>query len=128
MPKQPVYYEDLSLDPQVLSDGNISTETNEKSIKQGLRMLINTGRGTRIFLPDYGCRIKSFLFQPFDETTANQIGLEIEETLRNYEKRIEVLNVTVEIDWKTSEYNISVVYRVVNTQTISVEKFNLEKL
>ena len=45
-----------------------------------------------------------------------------------FKKRIEVLNVTVEIDWKTSEYNISVVYRVVNTQTISVEKFNLEKL
>lgn len=128
MAKKTVYYEDLSLDPKIMSDGNVSTETNEKSIKQCLNMLLNTGRGTRMFLPDYGSRIKAFLFQPFDEATAKQIGIEIEETLRNFERRIEVLNVSVNMDWKTTVYDINIIYRVRNTQAVDVSKFNLEKL
>jgi phage baseplate assembly protein W len=128
MAKQQIFYEDLSLDPKILSDGNVSTETNEKSIKQSLNMLMNTSRGTRMFLPDYGCRINSFLFQPFDETTAKQIGIEIEETLRNFERRIEVMSVSVNMDWKTTVYDISIIYKIRNTQALDVSKFNLEKL
>lgn len=128
MVKNDIYYEDLSLDPLINSEGNVSTVLNEKSIKQSLLMIIETARGSRIFSPDYGCRIKGFLFEPFDEATGKQIGLEIEETLRNYERRIEVVNINVNMDWKLTSYDINVIYRVKNTQTVDIINVKLEKL
>jgi len=128
MVKKDIYYEDLSLNPIINSEGNISTVTNEKSVKQSLYMIINVARGSRIFLPDYGCRIKGFLFEPFDETTAKQLGIEIEETLKNYEPRVEIVNVNVDMDWKTTIYNIQVVYRLTNTQKLDTLSVKLDKL
>lgn len=127
MPEE-IFYRDLPLDPTTNSEGDISSVTNKESIKQSLRMIIDTARGSRIFAPDYGCRIKAFLFEPFDETTANRIGQELEETLKNYEPRVQILSINVGMVLKNSSYDVSVVYRIVNTQVIDGFKVSLEKL
>lgn len=128
MVKKDIYYEDLSLNPIINSEGNISTVTNEQSIKQSLYMIINIAKGSRIFLPDYGCRIKGFLFEPFDESTGKQLGLEIEETIKNYESRVQVLSITVNMDWKTTAYDINLIYRLTNTQSVDTLNIKLDKL
>ena len=128
MAQQQVYYEDLSLDPIILSNGNIATKINNEAIKQSLKMLLSTGQGTRLFLPDYGCRVKGFLFEPFDDSTAKRLGIEIEESIRNYEPRVTVINVIVEMDWATTTYNVQILYRVRNTQIVDVVNFDLVKL
>ena len=123
-----IYYEDLSLNPTINSVGDISTVTNKDSIKQSLNMIINTARGSRPFMPDYGSRIKGFLFEPFDESTARQMGVELQETIQNHEPRIELLNVNVNMDWASTTYNISVAYRLANTQQVDVINVTLEKI
>ncbi len=128
MAQQQVYYEDLSLDPIILSNGNIATKIKNEAIKQSLKMLLSTGQGTRLFLPDYGCRVKGFLFEPFDDSTAKRLGIEIEESIRNYEPRVTVINVIVEMDWATTTYNVQILYRVRNTQIVDVVNFDLVKL
>lgn len=127
MPEE-IFYRDLPLDPTTNSEGDISSVTNKESIKQSLRMIINTARGSRVFAPDYGCRIKAFLFEPFDETTANRIGQELEETIKNYESRVQILSINVGMVLKNSSYDVSLVYRIVNTQVIDAFKISLEKL
>lgn len=123
-----IYYQDLSLDPIITSDGNISTVTNEASIKQSLNMIVNISRGSRIFAPDYGCRLKAFLFEPFDESTAKQIGIELQETITNYEKRVDIITINVNMDWQTTSYDINLVYRIKNTQNIDTFSVKLDKL
>lgn len=123
-----IFYRDLSLDPTVDSMGDISTVTNLDSIKQSLIMMLNTAKGTRIFLPDYGCRVKGFLFEPFDQNTATQIGTEIQETIKNYEPRVDIISINVNMLNQTTTYEIQVTYRVVNTQITDSFKITLDKL
>lgn len=123
-----IYYQDLSLDPKINSSGDISTVINKDSIKQSIRLLLNTPKGSRIFLPEYGCRVKAFLFEPFDESTAKRLGEEIQEAIQNYEPRIEILNINVNMKWDTTEYTVVMVYRLANTQTLDTLNVTLEKL
>lgn len=123
-----IYYQDLSLDPVVNSQGDVSTVVNKDSVKQSIRMMLDTSRGSRMFLPDYGCRIRGFLFEQFDESTASRLGQEIQETLQNYEPRIDILNINVNMDWQQTQYNVIVIYRLVNTQTIDTLNVTLEKM
>lgn len=123
-----IFYKDLPLDIYLTSNGDISEVTNGDSIKQSLRMIINTGKGTRIFMPDYGARVRAFLFEPFDEFTAKRLGEEIQLTIKNYEKRIQLLNVEVGMDFSNTSYTISVIYKVISTNTIDGIELTLEKL
>lgn len=123
-----IFYRDLPLNPTVTSQGDISDVTNRDSIKQALKMLLNTGRGSRIFLPEYGCRVRGFLFEPFDTHTAQRLGTEITEAIKNYEPRVEILSVNVEMEMAAASYNVDVLYRIVNTQVVDSYQVSLEKL
>lgn len=123
-----IFYKDLPLDITVNSQGDISDVVNSDSIKQGLKMMVDTGKGTRIFLPDYGCRIRAFLFEPFDEQTARRLAEEIQNTINNYEKRIQLLNLNVEMDFAGNSYSVSVIYRIIATNQVDKVDVSLERL
>ena len=123
-----IFFKDLPLDITVNSQGDMSDVVNADSIKQGLRMMVNTARGSRIFLPDYGCRIRAFLFEPFDEDTARRIGEELQNTIKNYEKRIQVINVNVQMDFTNNSYAIDVIYRIIATNQVENLDVTLERL
>lgn len=53
-------------------------------IKAAVEQLLLTERGERIMLPNYGCNLKRYLFQPLDETTFSSIKREIQTSFRNY--------------------------------------------
>lgn len=128
MPQEEVFYNDLPLDVSIASNGDLSVSINKEAIKQSVRMIIETARGTRIFLPSYGARIRSFLFEPFDEYTAKRIGEELRESLENYEKRISLLDINVGMDLHKITYNIQVVYQIINTIDVERVQVTLEKL
>lgn len=128
MAQEEVYYNDLPLDVTIASNGDLSTKINKEAIKQSVRMIIETARGSRIFLPSYGARIKSFLFEPFDEYTATRIGEELRESIENYEKRVSLLDINVGMDMSTTTYNIEVAYQIINTIQVERVKVTLEKL
>ena len=53
-------------------------------IKGAVEQLLLTERGERVMLPNFGCNLRRYLFQPLDETTFNSIRREIETSFRNY--------------------------------------------
>lgn len=123
-----IFYNDLSLNPTVNSQGDLSSVTNREAIKQSLRMMMDTSRGSRVFSPDYGCRVKAFLFEPFETSTAERLGREIRETIQNYEKRVQLVTINVEMDWDATSYVVNIVYRIINTEQVDAFKVTLEKL
>jgi len=127
MPEE-IFFRDLPLDPTVNSEGDLSSVTNRDCIKQSLKMMLNTAKGTRIFNSDYGCRVRAFLFEPFDNSTAQRIGNELEESIKNYEQRIQLLNINVDMILSTTSYEVAIVYRIANTQAVDSLKITLERL
>jgi phage baseplate assembly protein W len=122
------FFSDLPLDISIDPSGDIGLAINASAIKQSLRMIIETGRGTRLFLPEYGARIRAFLFEPFDETTAKRIGEELRESIQNYESRITLLDINVIMRDATTSYDVEVIYQITNTRVTDTVVITLEKL
>ena len=53
-------------------------------IRASVKQLLSTERGERVMLPNYGCNLRRFLFQPLDEQTFNEIRSEILFSFNNY--------------------------------------------
>jgi phage baseplate assembly protein W len=122
------FFKDLPLNIKVSSNGDINDVTNEDSVKQSLRMITDTSKGSRIFMPTYGCRLRSFLFEPFDESTAGRIGEELKNTIISHEPRISIISIDVKMDFDSSSYDINLLYRIVATGRTESYQISLEKL
>lgn len=123
-----IFYNDLDLDIKVTSTGDISSVYNADSIKQSLSMIVDTARGSRIFFPLFGCRIRSFLFEPLDEEISRRIGEELQTTITSYERRISILSIDISIDFEKAGYTIDIIYKVNTTNEVDTYNVVLEKL
>ena len=74
----------------------------EDDIRQSILIILETARGERVMRPDFGCGIHELVFEAVDSRTLQRIRSEVEDALRRFEARIEVLGVTIDED-ATSE-------------------------
>tara|TARA_R110000796_G_scaffold37950_2_gene95886 strand:- start:886 stop:1350 length:465 start_codon:yes stop_codon:yes gene_type:complete len=64
--------------------GLFSRKTGVSMIKDAVKQLLKTERGERIMLPNFGCNLRRYLFQPLDEATFEGIKREIQFSFKNY--------------------------------------------
>lgn len=67
--------------------------TNEDSIINSLKNLIQTRKGERPFFPEFGCNISGLLFENFSQFTTDSIETEIKTAVENFEPRIKTIRV-----------------------------------
>ena len=122
-------YFDISFDPSPNNIGDVSIVTNKDAIKQSLISIFNTPKGSRIMLPEFGCDVHSYLFEPYDEITARALATEIQNSFEYFEPRIRIIKIYVELDPDVSSqvYNIEILYEIKNDETDSLT-LTLEKL
>lgn len=103
----------VDIDPYT---GLIATAEYEEDIRQSIRIILETAKGERVMRRDFGCGIHDLVFEAVDTTTLQRIRSEVEEALRRFEPRVEVLGVTPDED-STSEGKllVEVEYRVRRT-------------
>ena len=58
--------------------------TGVELIKGAVKQLLLTEKGERLMLPNYGCNLKRYLFQPLDEITFEGIKNEIVTSFNKY--------------------------------------------
>jgi phage baseplate assembly protein W len=88
---------------------------NEKSINQSLKNLILTNLGERLFQPYIGSNILSSLFELNDAQELNDLEFYIENTIKNNERRVNLLGVDVSVGSNENEIRISIVYNTINS-------------
>jgi len=64
--------------------GFFSKEVGINLIKGAVKQLLQTERGERLMLPNFGCNLRKFLFQPLDSYLFEQIKEEIKYSFYNY--------------------------------------------
>ncbi len=94
--------------------GNLSRVTDAQSVKQGLRTLILTNKGERLHQKLMGSNLSSMLFDLVDPVTANMIRNSIEECIRNFEPRVDTLQVQVIPDINNQQYKVNIFFRIIN--------------
>lgn len=111
--------------------GKISWSEYEDSIKESILIILRTSRGERVMRPDFGCGLKELIFSPNDSSTASLVIYYVEEALKKWEPRIELLNVEASPDKEEGNcLNINVEYKIISTNTRYnlVYPFYLEKI
>jgi len=107
-----------------LTTGRIMSSSYEDDIRESIRIIIMTKKGERMMRPDFGCNIHKYMFDILDVTTIRQIELEIEESIRKWEYRIDDLEVQVE---ESTEYSgtlkINVSYSTLESSDIIKQEY-----
>src|SRR5215510_13450085 len=94
----------------------------EESIRQSIRIILETARGERVMRPDFGCGIHERVFALNNSATRGIIEDEVREALLNWEPRIEVLDVEARAEGSEGEVlMINIEYKIRSTES----RFNL---
>lgn len=67
----------------------------EADIHQSLNLIFTIAPGQRQMLPQFGCDLAQFVFQPLDLSLTTMIETTVRRALLDYEPRINVNNITV---------------------------------
>ena len=101
---------------------------NEKAVTRSIRNLIMTNPGERLYQPEVGSGIRSLLFEPMSDFTANTLRKMIEDTITKYEDRAKVLNVDVVGEEESNRYTVTIVYMLINKQDPISVKVTLQRV
>lgn len=86
---------------------------NENAIARSIRNIVFTLPGEKFFNENFGSRISRSLFENLDSSSALVIQDEIENSIRNYEPRVSLVDVQVNPDFDNNSFDVIIVYRVV---------------
>lgn len=101
------------------ADGRIETVAFEEDIDQAIKIILGTDRGERVMRPDFGAGLNSFVFEPVSDATMQLVKTRVEESLIDWEPRIDVESVKVTTDPVDRHMLvIEVSYRVRATNTL----------
>jgi len=112
-------FKDLSMSFQVNPlNYDLIALKNESAIARSIRNLVLTYPGERFFNESLGSKVSRFLFENIDEISASVIKDEIENTIQNYEPRVNLIEVIVTSNYDNAEFNVIINYRIVGIDVL----------
>lgn|ERR1019366_2573908 len=98
--------------------GEVAMVETVEEINQSLWILLNTAKGERVMLPDYGCDLRVMLFESLNTNTITLIKDMIQDAINLYESRIEVLQIQILTDSiNEGKIEVAVNYRIRSTNS-----------
>lgn len=102
----------LSFKPHPVTE-DLMVVKDAADIKQSIKSLLLTRKGERLFNSDIGTNLTDLLFEVADFATASLIRDEIIVVLSNYERRISILKLDVDVNFDDNGYDIQLTYEYV---------------
>ncbi len=102
----------MSFQVNPLTDDLIAIK-NQTAIARSLRNLVLTAPGERFFNNNLGSRVSELLFENMDDLTASSIKSEIENTVTNYEPRVNLLSTKVSANPDSYEFDVIITYEII---------------
>ena len=91
---------------------------NETAIARSLRNLVFNLPGERFFNQNLGSRVSRVLFENVDSVSSSIIQDEIENTINNYEPRVNLTSVNVSPDYDNNAFNVTINYIIVGIDVL----------
>ena len=88
---------------------------NENAIARSIRNIVFTLPGEKYFNPNFGSKISKVLFENIDDITASVIVDEIKESIRNFEPRVELLDVQSFPNFDNNQFDVSITYEIIGS-------------
>ena len=93
--------------------GDLIALKNENAIARAVRNIVLTSPGEKLFDPDFGSSVSVILFENVDDITAVSIKDEIRSSLKNYEPRVELIDVNVDPNFDENQFDVLITYRII---------------
>jgi phage baseplate assembly protein W len=98
MARDTVFGSGISFPMRLGPDGRVAVSSGPDNIREMIRVILLTEPGERLQLPEFGGGAGRFLFEPNTVGTRRRVQERIEESLRRWEPRIALQNVSVDED------------------------------
>lgn len=96
-------------------NGRVAISRTGDNIRQSVLIILMTEPGERMVCPEFGTRLHQFLFESLDSQTEEMICREVRQSLRRWEKRIQVTQVAANIrHGRQGELRVTVTYRILD--------------
>jgi phage baseplate assembly protein W len=106
----PVHFDKANARMQMVSDA--------EDIKQSIRIILGTAPGERIMQPEFGCNLRSLLFERSDSSLVARLNHLIYHALLNFEPRINFLEAELlQNSVLEGVLHIRVDYSIISTNT-----------
>ena len=90
-----------------------TTKTTVESIKNDIRLLLQTERGERVFQPNLGMNLRRFLFEQITEDTPIQIENDIVDVFETWLPFVELRDIQVNTDNQNkNQIDINIVFNI----------------
>jgi len=107
---------------------DIVMKTDVECVKRSIRNLILTNRYERPFQPDIDGGVTRHLFELSTPHTKHNVESAIVNCILNFEPRAEIIDVYVSGDLDRNGFDVTIIFRVVNTPDPVTIEFFLERL
>jgi len=108
------FYTNLDVRLNNRSKGDLYVLEDADAVKTSIKNIVLTNPNERFFNPDFGAGIPRTLFENITPETEMVIQKLVVSTIRNYEPRVDVLEVYVTAVPDDNLYHISILFNLVN--------------
>jgi phage baseplate assembly protein W len=116
-------YVDIDFSMEKNQYNDIDLKEDVQAVKQSMIDILLTKIGEREMMPNYGSKIFSILFEKMNEFTSIQLREEILVALDNWEPRIKVNSIEVDINREQSYYDVTINFELI--RLAQLEQLNL---
>ena len=89
-----------------------TTKTTVESIKNNIRLLLQTNRGERMFQPNLGMDLRSLIFEPLTEDITIQIENNIVDVFSRWLPFVDLRNIQVDRKDDLNQVNINIDFNI----------------
>jgi phage baseplate assembly protein W len=100
---------------------------DDDAVRQSIKNLILTNYYERPFHSEIGSPVRSLLFELATPLTAHTMRRGIQDVIENFEPRVRIENIDVNLNDDNNSCDISIEYTVIGLQTISRIDITLER-
>jgi phage baseplate assembly protein W len=107
-------FKDISMTFQINPlNSDLIALKNESAIARSIRNIVFTVPGEKFFNETFGSNISRSLFENVDDITASVIVDEIRQSIRNFEPRVNLLDVQAYPDYDNNSFDLIIIYEII---------------
>ncbi len=112
-----LYGRSLGFPPRVGANGQMVWSEGETNVRESIEIILRTRPGERLMLPEFGCSLERYLFEPNNISTLRLIQEEVKRAINRWEPRVRIDDIVVET--KASDVrvvDVTIFFTLVATQ------------
>lgn len=118
-------YKDLDLNFTVHPvTKDINKHKDHLAVINSVKNLILLNHYEKPFHPEIGSNIRALLFENLDNITALSLEREIQQTIRNFEPRVDVKEIKITPDFRENGFSVTITFYIINrTEPVTIDFF-----